>query len=219
MSFSINKLQLKGRTLEEALLLFKKELERLITPLEDYPIEIINGDKYIFMNGEWTSLLDEVVVRAKKIEYTNVRGFVKAEQGIRLRDGDENYVGDKRDTIYSSATEVLVLYEGKKEKLKGWLRIKTPDNHVGWIEKQFIKIIPKDALLDSYTKKFYYIKPNDSFEENIAAVEYNDYKTRTGDDYRNIAQAFLLLNQESDLDDGIIINKKFIFCFNIRIRI
>jgi len=180
---------------------------------ENYLTKIIEGQKYSFvrnLDDEWEFgglALDEVVVTAKAIDYTDARGFVRAEKGIYLYAGDDKFIGDKIDTgtPYPPATEVKVLFRGKEDK-KGWLRIKIINTgNIGWIQKQFIQIIPVDTLLDSYTKKFYYVKSGDTFETNIAAKEYSQYKVKTGDDYRTIAQAFHLLNQQSDHNTGIVI--------------
>lgn len=181
----------------------------------NYLRKVIEGQEYSFVLNEedmWEFgglALDEVIVTAKAINYTNARGFVRAEKGIYLYAGDENYIGEKikKGEPYgvSTAAEVNVLFRGKEDK-KGWLRIQmVATNEVGWIQKQFIQIIPVDTLLDSYTKKFYYVKSGDTFETNIAATEYSQYKVKTGDDYRTIAQAFHLLNQQSDHHTGIVI--------------
>ncbi|MFC4636202.1 hypothetical protein ACFO3O_20005 [Dokdonia ponticola] len=180
-----------------------------------YLRKVIEGQEYSFVLNEedmWEFgglALDDVVVTAKAINYTNARGFVRAEKGIYLYGGDENYIGGKikKGEPYgvSQAVEVKVLFRGKEDK-KGWLRIQMVDTkEVGWIQKQFIQIIPVDTLLDSYTKKFYYVKSGDTFETDIAAIEYSEYKVKTGDDYRTIAQAFHLLNQQSDHKTGIVI--------------
>ncbi|MFT5890890.1 MAG: hypothetical protein ACI9Y7_000988 [Dokdonia sp.] len=182
---------------------------------ENYLTKTIEGQKYSFirnLDNEWEFgglALDEVVVTAKAINYNNARGFVRAEKGIYLYGGDENYIGEKieKGEPYGIATtvEVKVLFRGNEDK-NGWLRIQIVDTkEVGWIQKQFIQIIPVDTLLDSYTKKFYYVKSGDTFETNIAATEYSQYKVKTGDDYRTIAQAFHLLNQQSDHHTGIVI--------------
>ncbi len=180
---------------------------------ENYLTKTIEGQTYAFirnLDNEWEFsglALDEVVVTAKAINYTNARGFVRAEKGIYLYEGDDHFIGDKINTgiPYKPATEVKVLFQGKEDK-KGWLRIQIAGTkEVGWIQKQFIQIIPVDTLLDSYTKKFYYVKSGDTFETNIAVTEYSKYKVKTGDDYRTIAQAFHLLNQQSDHHTGIVI--------------
>ncbi len=134
------------------------------------------------------------------------RGFVIAEKGIRLHETptpyDKAYQEGKGiyGRVYAPGAEILVLNESKYNK--GWLEIETTDA-IGFIEKHYIKIIPIDPLLDSFTSKFYYISEGDTFENQIAKVHYSQYKTRTGDDYRTIAQAFYLLNQQGNLLEGI----------------
>lgn len=194
-----------------------RRLNNLSVPAlkESYLRKTIEGTEYCFVRNEndvWGFgglALDEVVVTARAVNYKNARGFVRAEKGIYLYAGDKNYIGDKieKGEPYgvSTATEVKVLFRGKEDK-SGWLRIQiATTKEIGWIQKQFIQIIPVDTLLDSYTKKFYYVKRGDTFETNIAATEYSQYKVKTGDDYRTIAQAFHLLNQQSDHKTGIVI--------------
>lgn len=186
---------------------------------ETYITKEVYGNKigFEFDGYEWKAIgyaLDEVVLKVKAINYTNVRGFVRAEKGIRLHKtaspNDEAY--SNREGVYGivygkpadkkPATEVLVLFKDKVNT--GWLKIKTQDGNEGFIEKKFISILPKDDLLDPFTQSFYYVKSGDTFENNIGN-QYPNYNLKTGDDLRTIAQAFHLLNQDSKHKTGIVI--------------
>ena len=168
---------------------------------EDYLTKIIEGQRFGFLRNadqEWEFLgyaLDEVVVTAKRTQ--NVRGFVRAEKGIRLREGDENYIGDKRDFIHEPATEVLVLQVGK-EKKQGWLRVKIANcDEVGWVERSYIEIIHIYESIEKYTKEFYYVKSGDTLEGVIKNV-YGSAQER-----RRLTQAFVMLNHSSGHNHGI----------------
>ncbi|WP_028888815.1 hypothetical protein [Tenacibaculum ovolyticum] len=63
----IEKIQLKGRTLDEAILRFKLELESKMTAVDEFPIKLVDGEKYINIGGEWFGMLEEVAVSATGI--------------------------------------------------------------------------------------------------------------------------------------------------------
>lgn len=196
-------LQVSGSTLNEAILQFKSELESKMTAVDKYPIKIINGEKYINIDGEWSPLLEEVVVTGKAI--ANVRAFVIAPKGIRLHSIPMPNSYDDNSRIYKPGEEVL--FVKKVKNAKGWAYIKTKDGKFGYIQRVYLVILRENTSIDRYTKKYHFVKENEAFE-TIIRNDYSGYKVSTGNDYRTIAQAFKLLNETSRHNHGIYFEKK-----------
>ncbi|CAL2055466.1 hypothetical protein [Tenacibaculum sp. 190524A05c] len=203
MDVLIDKLQLQGRNLEEVLVLFKNELERLISTAGEYPIKIINGQKYINVNGTWSALLDEVVVSAKAA--TNLRAFVVAPLGIRLHKSPLPNDYEKTSRIYNPGEEVLLVKHVKNAK--GWAYIRTKEGKFGYIQRTHLSVVKENASLDRFTKKFHFVKDAEVFENTITN-NYPDFKPETGHDYRTITQAFRFLNETSEHDHGIYLRSR-----------
>lgn len=147
------------------------------------------------------------------IKNLNVRGFIIAENGIRLHatptPHDAIYASKKgiAATIYKpSAKSITVLYEDLQNK--GWYKIRTNDKKEGFIEKQHITILKVNNQLDSFTHTYHFVKAGENFENHIAKKYLNHIPLRTGFDRRTLAQAFFLLNSQSGHDHGITMDNK-----------
>ncbi|KFF06426.1 AHH domain-containing protein [Flavobacterium reichenbachii] len=146
------------------------------------------------------------------VKQINKRGFVIAENGIRLHATpspyDASYLSKKgiSEKVYKVVSEVVVMHEDLTNK--GWYKIKTADHKYGYIEIHNIILIPHDNYLDKYTRTFLYVKPNYNFETNIANVFYKNYKIETGNDRRTLAEAFYLLNTKSNHNHGIVLKEE-----------
>ena len=215
MSIYINKLQANGNTLEEAIEDFKRKLEYVMDPL--YPKEFetreINGQKYIYYNGEWALQLDEVTVTAKAI--SNVRAFIIAPEGIRLhktahpndpgviaaREGRSIGTANISTKIYKPGEEIL--YIGPSQHAEGWALVKTSDSKQGHIQRHHILILAKNAILDNFTKAYYYVAKQGEGVESIINQYYSNYNFKRGKDKRTIAEALIFLNQTSGHQHGL----------------
>lgn len=146
------------------------------------------------------------------VKQINKRGFVIAENGIRLHatpsPNDTSYLSKKGifGKVYKVVSEVVVMHEDLTNK--GWYKIKTADHKYGYIETHNIILIPHDNYLDKYTRTFLYVKPNYNFENNIANVFYKNYKIETGNDRRTLAEAFYLINTKSNHNHGIVLKEE-----------
>lgn len=151
------------------------------------------------------------VKKQANLKPINQRGFVIAENGIRLHATpspyDEAYSSKKGifGKIYKVVSEVVVMHEDLENK--GWYKIRTADKKYGYVEKQHINIIPHNKYLDKYTRTFLYIKSGYNFETHIANIFYKNYKIETGNDRRTLAEAFYLLNKASKHNHGIYLQE------------
>ncbi|MEM0575170.1 hypothetical protein [Flavobacterium polysaccharolyticum] len=151
------------------------------------------------------------VKKQANLKPINQRGFVIAENGIRLHATtspyDAQYKAKKGryTTIYKKMDFVTIVHEDLDNK--GWYKIKTLDGQYGYIEKKHIALVPYDEVLDKYTRTFLLVKPNYTFEINIANRLYPNYKHKTGDDRRTLAEAFYLLNKQSKHRHGVVLKE------------
>lgn len=140
------------------------------------------------------------------------RGFVIAENGIRLHATPSPYDAQYKAKkgryaiIYKKMDFVTIVHEDLDNK--GWYKIKTLDGQYGYIEKKHIALVPYDEVLDKYTRTFLLVKPNYTFEINIANRLYPNYKHKTGDDRRTLAEAFYLLNKQSKHRHGVVLKQR-----------
>lgn len=152
------------------------------------------------------------VKKQANLKPINQRGFVIAENGIRLHATpspyDAQYKAKKGRyaTIYKKMDFVTIVHEDLDNK--GWYKIKTLDGQYGYIEKKHIALVPYDEVLDKYTRTFLLVKPNYTFEINIANRLYPNYKHKTGDDRRTLAEAFYLLNKQSKHRHGVVLKER-----------
>lgn len=152
------------------------------------------------------------VKKQANLKPINQRGFVIAENGIRLHATpspyDEAYTSKKGifGKVYKVVSEVAVIHEDLENK--GWYKIRTYDKKEGYIEKQHILILKYNKLLDSFTHAYHYVRPGENFENNIAKTYLKNIPLKTGFDRRNLAQAFFLLNSQSGHSHGITMNDK-----------
>lgn len=152
------------------------------------------------------------VKKQANLKPINQRGFVIAENGIRLHATpspyDEAYTSKKGifGKVYKVVSEVVVMHEDLNNK--GWYKIRTFDKKEGYIEKQHILILKYNKLLDSFTHAYHYVRPGENFENDIAKTYLKNIPLKTGFDRRNLAQAFFLLNSQSGHRHGITMNDK-----------
>lgn len=215
MATYINKLQASGNTLDEAVEDFKRKLEYVMVPMypEEFETREIQGQTYMYLNGEWSLQLDEVVITARTI--TNTRAFIIASSGIRLHKTasphDTEYVSARSGknvsatniatTIYKPGEEIL--YIGPSQNAKGWAFIQTSDGKQGHIERHHIMILEKNAILDNFTQAYHYVKQEGEGLESIINTYFANYNFKRGKDKRTIAEALIFLNQSSDHDHGL----------------
>ncbi|WP_281986314.1 AHH domain-containing protein [Aquimarina aggregata] len=215
MATYINKLQASGNTLDEAVEDFKRKLEYVMVPMypEEFETREIQGQTYMYLNGEWSLQLDEVVITASTI--TNTRAFIIASSGIRLhktasphdteyvfaRSGKNVSATNIATTIYKPGEEIL--YIGPSQNAKGWAFIQTSDGKQGHIERHHIMILEKNAILDNFTQAYHYVKQEGEGLESIINTYFANYNFKRGKDKRTIAEALIFLNQSSDHDHGL----------------
>ncbi len=215
MSIYINKLSASGDNLEEAVKDFKRKLETILVPMfaEEFETKEFNGQKYMYVNGQWTLLLDEVVITAKAV--TNARAFIIATPGIRLHrtpsPHDPDYVEARKNenvspdniatTIYGSGEEILFI--GKSQNAEGWAFIQTKDGKQGHIEHHHIMVLAKNSILDNFTQAYHYVSARGEGLETIINTYFSNYKFKRGHDRRSIAEAIIFLNESSGHKHGL----------------